>query len=709
MSVVKKENTTEPLSGREKGRLVLQMAFFPLVILYSELLLRFFDRDSDFFSMALLRIGFFSVAAGLTIYVLLDLIPWPRLSRTLGGSLIFLGAVYICTEYCCKSFFGNYFSLGYMSQMAGGVVGDFAGNMVNVILNAIPFILLSLLPLVVYYVIRTGFFCRRVGMGRSRVAALILLAVCQAIGGLLSAAGSKKNLYTYDFQTNTAIGEFGALTTLRLELQYELFGTPEAPLIQIEIPTEPTEATQDLTETTVGTEETTESTEPTVPEIVYGYNQLDIDFAALKESASSDTLRAMHEYFGSLTPSQQNEYTGYFEGKNLILITAEAFCPYVISEELTPTLHRLANESFVFTNYYQPDWHQSTAGGEFAVMTGLIPTWQGSNVALRASADVAMPFALGWAFQELGYSSLAYHNNSYTYYDRHLTHPNFGYDWTAIGNGLKLASSNWPNSDLEMMEATVSGYIKDYLETGKSFHTYYMTVSGHANYNWPGNNMAQKNKETAQAAYPNSSEAVQAYIACNLELEYAMAHLMEQLEAAGIADETVIVLTTDHYPYGLTESGTDYYVELSGVEDTVNDTSRYKNSLIMWCGSMDQTVVVDTPCSSVDIVPTLCNLFGIEYDSRLYSGRDVFATNYEADKVSTCMPLVVFPIGNSYSWITAAGTYEAYTGTFTPNEGVQVSENYVSIVSQLASAKFAYAKQVLQQDYYGIIQKELEE
>ena len=702
-------------TGQERRQIVLQMAFFPGAILYGELLLRLFDSTVPFFTMALARIFCFSIAAGLLLYVLLDLIPWPKLSRTLAGVLLLLGTVYICTEYCCKAFFGLYFSVGYMAQMAGSVAGDFAGNAIQVVIDAVPFILLALVPLAVFLAVRIRFFRRQTGMTPVRVTALVILAVLQLAGSLLSATGAKRNLYTYDFQTNTSIGEFGALTTLRLEMQYGIFGKPEEPLIQIQIPTESTqdttETTVDTTEDTVDTTETTggeETTETMLPPPVYDFNTLDIDFAALENAASNDTVRAMHKYFGSLTPSQQNEYTGYFAGKNLILITAEAFCPYAISEELTPTLYKLANESFVFTNYYQPDWHQSTAGGEFAVLTGLIPTWQGDTVALRASADVAMPFTLGWGFEKLGYSSLAYHNNSYRYYDRHLSHPNFGYEWTAIGNGLELASSNWPNSDLEMMEATVDGYIQAYLETGKNFHTYYMTVSGHANYNWPGNNMASKNKQTAQAAYPNNSEAVQAYIACNLELEYAMEHLVKKLEAAGIADETVIVLTSDHYPYGMVDNSKDYYVELSGVQDTVSDTSRYKNSLIMWCGAMEETVVVDTPCSAIDIVPTLCNLFGLEYDSRLYSGRDVFATNYQPDKASTCMPLVVMPIGSSYSWITAAGTYEAATGVFTPNPGVQVDAEYVDLVKQLVNAKFSYARQVLQRDYYGIIQDALE-
>ena len=154
--------------------------------------------------------------------------------------------------------------------------------------------------------------------------------------------------------------------------------------------------------------------------------------------------------------------------------------------------------------------------------------------------------------------------------------------------------------------------------------------------------MSRKHRAVAEATFPDSSQTIQAYIACNLEVEYALAHLMEQLETAGIADDTVIVLTSDHYPYGMLTDEADYYQELSGTEYTERDTQRFRNTLIMWCGSMEGPVIVDTPCSSIDIVPTICNLFGLDYDSRLYSGRDIFATNYVPYEYSTNMPLVVF-------------------------------------------------------------------
>ena len=681
---------------RVNGSPLLSILFFPLAILYHELLLRAFDGGSDFFTTALIRIFLFSMAAGLAIFLVLDLLPWRRAARIAATVLLALGTVVLCVERGCRSMFGLYYGLGFMGGMAGDVVGNFGSTVWSVILSIIPFILLALVPLVAFCLLRSAIVYDEGQSGTVRIMLAAVLVVCQLAGSLTSSLGGAKSYYTYEFTANTAVPQFGLVTMLRLEIQYAIFGTPEAPLPVIDpgiLPSESADPSDGGSET------------PSETPVVYGYNTLDIDFDALAAGTSDSTLQALHQYLGRLTPSQQNEYTGMFEGKNLILITAEAFSPYVISEELTPTLYRLTHEGFVFNNYYQPNWTQSTSGGEFAVMTGIIPNWFGNLTAFNASADKNMATALGWQFRELGYNVPAWHDNEYTYYNRDETHPNLGYDYQGIGNGLVLATNQWPNSDLEMMQATVDGYISDYVENGTPFHAYYMTVSGHCNYNWGGNAMARKHQAEAQAAYPDASETVQAYIACNLELEAAMTYLVEQLEEAGIADDTLIVLTADHYPYQMSAGDVDYYNELRGFTDTERDTSRYRNTLIMWSAAIEEPVQVDTPCSSIDIVPTLCNLFGLDYDSRLYSGRDVFATNYEADQASTCMPLVIFAnTGFGNSWITAAGTYEASTGTFTPNEGITVDDNYVSLVSQLVQAKYTYAKQMIQQDYYQILE-----
>lgn len=678
------------------GSPLLSAGSLPLMLLYHEVLLRSFDPDGQFFTPGLLRVVLFSLAAGLAVFLLLDFIPHRKTARWVGGILVAGWTVLTCVEYCCKSFFKIYFGLGYMQGMAGQVVGDFSGTMVEVVLARIPFLLLALLPLAVYVWLCPVIFHQRGQRTPVRGMLAVLLVVFQLGGVLCARLSPESNFYTYDFSFNAAVPHFGLATTLRLELTYAITGIPEVPLDQL-LPEEPLP-----TATVAPTSDPTGTDAPVVPT---GDNVLDIDFAGLAAGEGDETLRALHQYFASKSPTNQNEYTGYFQGKNLILITAEAFCPYVIDETLTPTLYRLANQGFVFENYYQPDWTQSTTGGEFAVMTGLIPTWiGGSNPSFRVSASDDMPVALGWQFGKLGYDTLAYHNNTYTYYGRNETHPNLGYDFYGLGNGLELKNNLWPCSDLEMMEATVDGYIQNYMKTGTPFHTYYMTVSGHCNYDWTGNAMSRKHQETIQKLYPNASEQVQAYLACNLELEYAMAYLVEQLEEAGIADDTVIALTADHYPYALVEGDKDYYNELAGTNNSDRDTDRYRNTFILWSGCMEEPVVVDTPCSAIDIVPTLSNLFGLEYDSRLYSGRDIFATNYQKGQYSSSIPLVVFANkGYGSSWITDAGTYEASTKTFTPREGVTVDENYVSRVSRLVGAKYTYAKLVIERNYYALV------
>ena len=673
------ENRTrleQPQQDAPKKRSLWPLFFFPMALLYHELLLHAFDRTILFWDTPLVYILLFSAAGGFLLSALVDILP-RRAAHIVTYALCVFWTVLTCIEYCCKSYFKSYWGLSFITQMTGNVVGNFFSTMLEIIFGRIVFILLSFLPLVLLIILRRRLLPGKTLSVRCRVMALAVFAVCQAAGSALCYTGEDRADYTYNYVTDYAVPRFGLAATIRLEAQYAIFGLPDAPVIQVDepVPDEP---------------------------VVYDYNKMELDFTATSDLVGGSTLENMHNYFSSKTASQQNEYTGMFKGKNLIQITAEAFSPYVISKELTPTLYKLTHEGFVFTNYYQPGWGQSTTGGEFAHMTGIIPTWVNGNLSFYASHQDYMPFALGNQFRALGYTTVAYHNNSYTYYNRHLTHPNLGYDYYGQGNGLTLTVPGWPYSDLEMMELTAPAYIEDYVNTGKPFHTYYMSVSGHANWGW-GNAMSAKNREAAVAAYPNASQPVQGYIAANLELEYALTYLLEQLEAAGIADDTVICMTADHYPYALVTDNGDYYQELSGKQDSELDISRYKNTWLLWSGSMESSVTVNTPCSAIDILPTVSNLFGLEFDSRLMSGHDVFAKNYNASQASTCMPLVILPTNRGYSWITAAGTYDAKTRTFTPNPGITVADDYVKTVSSLIDAKYSYARQLIQYDYAGVV------
>ncbi len=693
---------------------LLCVLFFPASILYYELLLRAFDRDAAFFTPALLRIVLFSVSAGLLIFLILDLLPRRRAARIAAGVLTGMGAVLFCVERGCRSTFGLYYGVAFMGHVAQNALRGFGSTVAQTGLEILPFAALSLIPMAAFLLLQKKIVLQSGQTRRVRIALAAALAVCRLAGGMLSACGSAARYYTYDFTANNGIPSFGVCASVRLELEYRILGAPVPPLPPLAnapaVPAAgPNASAGDAAAAASGQNGAagTGSSDLASPPFSTEPNILNIDFEALAESEPNEVIQSMHRYFGGLTPSEKNEYTGLFRGKNLILITAESFATPAVDEVLTPTLYRLTHEGFVFRNFYQPDWTQSTCGGEFSVTTGLIPNWIFGCPAAQACIGNRMPTTLAHLFAPLGYNVPAWHNGIYTYYDRDRYLATFGYSYQGCdGGGLELPFNGFPRSDLEMIEATADSYISDYVENGVPFHAYYMTISGHGGYSWGGNGMSAKHREAVEARYPALSETAQAYLACNMELDLALKCLVDKLEAAGIAEDTLIVMTGDHYPYlMLTGDRVDHYNELRGFEDTESVTSRYRNTLLMWCAGMEDPVIVDTPCSSIDIVPTLCNLFGLEYDSRLYSGRDIFAGGYAPDRYSPCMPLVVFynSRGQGCSWITAAGTYECSTGVFTPAEGVAVDDTYLEQVHRLAEARFTYSMLTVQYDYYKYV------
>lgn len=666
----------------------LNWIFFPLALLYHELLLRAFDTQNAFFRGTLVMVVLFSIATGLLLSLLVNLLHNRRLAQVLMLVVTALWTLLLCVEYCCRSYFKSYFSVGFICTMTGNVVTGFGSTIPGIVAQRLPFIIAALLPLALCILLRKRIVTEHRMSKWSLLFVTAVSVIFLLIGEGLARWGTYGDSYTYNFQTDAAVSQFGLHTAVRLEAEYALFGTPQP---KLKLPTQEGEP-----------DDTPDDPPAATTPVEYGYNALDIDFQALADSASDSALRSMAQYFGSLTPSKKNEYTGLFQGKNLVLITAEAFSPWFISRELTPTLYKLTHEGFVCENYYQPGWGQSTTGGEYAVMTGLLPTWVGSNVSFYASANDDMPFALGNQLRALGYRTGAYHDNIYNYYNRDKTHPNLGYDYQGVGSGLTVTEDgSWPYSDLEMVQNTIGDYIDGFVSDGTPFHVYYMTVSGHGSYGW-GHAMAAKNRAKAQAAYPNASTQVQAYVAANLELENALTYLLEQLEAAGIAEGTVICMSADHYPYLLAEPETDYYNELRGVVDSERDTDRYRNALVLWCGGMENAVTVTEPCSAVDIVPTLSNLFDLEYDSRLLSGRDVLDKDYDAGSASGSIPLVILPTSSGNSWATAAGVFEASTRTFNARPGVTVEEDYVSRVNNIVALQYNYAQQLIARDYYRV-------
>lgn len=536
--------------------------------------------------------------------------------------------------------FGDFMPVSQIG-MGGNVIVNFNSQLLYGIRQNLLKILLLLLPLIAVIlclILRRGQALKiRLHWKQALASFAVLLALLLTVTGLMYVGRDNAFSVYHTFtnvntSTDSSYKKIGMLATTAQELRYMLFSGSGSIMI--------TPSSLNISD---------------VPRTYSSnsYNVIEsIDFTALADSTDSDILKATDEYLANAVPTRKNNYTGLLKDYNLITVCAESFCPWFISEELTPTLYKLSHTGILFENYYGT-FQSVTTNGEYTMCMGLYPDM--SRTKTDSSFNVAgtnyLPFCLGNALKGMGYQAWGYHDYIGDFYNRNITHANMGYTFKAADSGLDV-KIDWPSSDLEMMEASVD----DYINSGEPFHAYYMTFSGHYQYNWD-NAMSAKNRDAVKDL--PYSEPVKAYIACNLELEYALEYLMQRLEQAGVADKTCIVLTNDHYPYGLTE---DEYNELAG--QTLDTTfEKYRNSFICYVPGLSENIVVDEYCSTADILPTLLNLFGVDYDSRLLAGTDVLSSGLHVAVLS------------NKSFLTKNFRYDAGTETVIPaDENTTVSD-----------------------------------
>lgn len=584
-------------------RSILQGLFWLLALIYLELLLHeviFGHITGRFFYV----LGFTAVIACLISAV--TALFKKRVNANLTTGLVCFFCVLYVSQMIYYYIFGTMYSLA-MVGLGGNAITNFWKEMLSSIWEHFPVLLLTFAPIPAVCLLRkfagdifeTNRNSSRLWMLVVAVALQIVMLLCLRAGGT-----GFYTAYSYyhgnDATTDQTAENFGLLTTFRLEFQH-MFRENDGAGYFVEESGDGDSSAE------------------------YGYNVLEIDFDELNEKTEDERIREINNYCKQLAGTQKNEYTGMLKDYNLIVLCAESFSTAAIDKERTPTLWKLSHEGIVFNNYYNT-YPNTTTDGEYSLCQGLLPDKTRGKTAssFYASRDSYLPMCLGNIFREQrGIQSYGYHNYTSDFYGRYESHPNMGYQMKFAGQGMSFTTS-WPSSDLEMMEQSIPDYLhqtyrvqSDGTMKRTPFHAYYMTFSGHYKYDL-NNPMVQRNWDAVKdLPYSNPAKC---YISCNLELEKAMAYLMEQLEQAGVADRTAIVLAGDHFPYGLTN---EQYGELVGHE--IDYFEAYKDTLIFWVGGLEEPIEVDEYCCNIDILPTILNLWGFDYDSRLLAGTDVFS------------------------------------------------------------------------------------
>ena len=682
---------------------------FPAVLVYCECLFHL-SVKSKVTGLDLLLTVLFSCGYGFLLQLIRSFLPEGKIKKIVTGVLLFLCALPFLIAYFIYVQFGMVYDLTTVFYAGADATENYGGEITRMVsgLSGFFHIILFLLPLILYVVWQIRLSRKEeeaedtVG-AKDRIRYGVLALVCVLLPTLLIwTTPVLREPYAERYQYTDVVRQYGLLTAIRRDATRIVTGANKnasfTVVAQSSLPDEEETALQEAGANTTEKAEATYGDEPEVEvnvpteeepvEKVYDYNKLDINFRELSEKTGG-TMANIDSYVSTLRPSKQSQYTGMFKGKNLIFLCAESFSGAMIDEELTPTLYRMQTKGIVFNDFYQP-FSASTTGGEYQILLGLQP------MSGAASMDIATNYhnymTLGSFLTREGYYGKMFHNGDNTYYNRDRTHNALGYSepYMAFGSGLeKMIEWNiWDRKDKELIEKTFPLYKDE-----EHFNIYYMTYSGHLPYYRGNNPVVDRHFDRVEDLEYN--DEVKGYIAANLELEDAVTRLVELLEEEELLEDTVIVICPDHYPYGLdgAQAGHRPNLETLFGNPVTNDLERDKTCLLIWTPELEENdpIVVDEPVGSIDILPTLLNLFGCPFDSRLFAGVDALSD----------APHLVFNI--SYDWKTEDGTYVNATGVFTPAEGVdpeKLPEDYVEQMRTTVSNKMEYCRSLTYNDYF---------
>jgi len=334
--------------------------------------------------------------------------------------------------------------------------------------------------------------------------------------------------------------------------------------------------------------------------------------------ADTERIAELDDYYASHPKeAADTPMTGAFAGKNLILIMMESVDDWLVTPEYMPNLYRLEQEDVDFRNYYAPIFlAAATFNSEFTANTGLIaPEYQVRN---SYYSEHALPYSLPNLFRDAGYRARSFHAANPSIYNRGQIHLNFGYESYSDYGDLGM-------DDYMLDSQLLRGY--DQIVSDEPFFSFIITYSGHGPYTTEQQNISEPHLDRARAVIdystvPYTTEAQKEEytraVAQAMETDAFIGGLRERLEADGHAEDTVLMLFTDHYCKYF--SDTELIEAIKGTSDH-NLLSNVP--FVIWTEGITPQVY-DKYVSTMDIAPTVVDLFSLDADLRYYIGNDMF-------------------------------------------------------------------------------------
>ena len=407
----------------------------------------------------------------------------------------------------------------------------------------------------------------------------------------------------------------------------------------------------------------------------------------LISNESSNKLNNINNYLINNTISDYNDYTGLFEGKNLIVIMMESVNEIFINKDLYPNFYKLYSEGISFTNNYSPRNSCATGNNEFSAMTGIYSIQ--NNCTANVYRKNTYPYSIFNLFNNAGYKTMSMHDYTEAYYYRSIIHQNMGsgkyYGVQDLGIPYYNEYKNWA-SDEDFMEVAMDIILSD---TSEPFMLWLTTVSSHQPYVQSSIEGDKYLSITEDTDYPMD---LRRYMSKLKTLDNALGILLEELENAGILDDTVIALFGDHYPYGLKDSTINYVLDYD-----LDDYEREKTPFVIYNSEISPQSI-DKYTSYINLTPTIANLFNLNYDPRLYMGYDVLSDDY--------WNIVTFADG---SWKNNLVYYNAGTSSvkYYVEDGMSIDE--IKNINQIITNKMQMSSNIIKNNYFKYLDESLKE
>lgn len=394
----------------------------------------------------------------------------------------------------------------------------------------------------------------------------------------------------------------------------------------------------------------------------YTFRDFYMTFIKPEPKASEEEEQFLKDAYAELTIHDKNGYTGILKGKNVIFLQLEGIDSWLLTPETMPHLYELYNQSIRYTNHFSYyNGGGSTFNSELAVNTGfLAPISYTQNA--YAFTENLYPASMPKLFKELGYSVNAFHMNSGEYYSRRLNYQNWGYDnyYGLLDQKIYKGVSHELDRELILNELF---YEKMFLQEEPFVH-YLITYTPHTPFDVSIGKGEILAEEKFGEVIPDLTEEDCARLYA-METDKMVGLLIEALKENGLYENTAIVAFADHYLYTLSDKKIlDKYKETDS--NLIN-----KTPFFIWSDGIKPATIKKVN-SQLDILPTVLNMFGIEYTEELYIGNDIMDSKYSG-----------YVFFSDYSWYDG----HLYVENGEVVKGVSTDQSYVvemnGIVNQL--------------------------